>query len=342
MASGDDCLAACRKVHQMEYTTLGRTGLRVSVAGLGCGGFSRLGLGAGKSEADAIAIIRGALDLGVNLFDTAAAYDTEPALGRALRGVPREGVVVCTKAPFSVSDPNATPERAVASLDRSLKDLRTDYIDVYQLHGVAPRAYDHAFQVIAPALLREKEKGKFRHLGITETAPGDPDHEAVRRACRDGVWDVAMVAFHMLHQNARERVFPLTRQYGVGTLLMFAVRNIFSQPGRLAATLRELAADGLVPHRLADDPDPLGFLVHAGDRGSGASSLIDAAYRFVRHEPGVDVVLFGTGDMAHLRTNIASLLKPPLPEPDRGRLAELFGHLVGVGLDAPHLTPRRR
>ena len=61
----------------MEYTTLGRTGLKVSVAGLGCGGFSRLGLGTGKSEADAIGIIRAALDLGVNLFDTAAAYGTE-------------------------------------------------------------------------------------------------------------------------------------------------------------------------------------------------------------------------------------------------------------------------
>ena len=74
----------------------------------------------------------------------------------------------------------------------------------------------------------------------------------------------------------------------------------------------------------------------------GASSIIDAAYRFVRHEPGVDVVLFGTGDVGHLRTNIDSLLKPPLPEADRERLAELFGHLVGVGLDAPHLTPLSR
>ena len=57
----------------MEYTTLGRTGLKVSVAGLGCGGFSRLGLGTGGSEDDAIAIVHQAIELGVNLFDTAAA-----------------------------------------------------------------------------------------------------------------------------------------------------------------------------------------------------------------------------------------------------------------------------
>ena len=58
----------------MDYTTLGRTGLRVSVAGLGCGGFSRLGLGTGKSPANAEAIVHQALAVGVNLFDTAAAY----------------------------------------------------------------------------------------------------------------------------------------------------------------------------------------------------------------------------------------------------------------------------
>jgi aryl-alcohol dehydrogenase-like predicted oxidoreductase len=326
----------------MQYTTLGRTGLKVSVAGLGTGGFSRLGLGTGGSEEGAIGIIRAALDLGVNLFDTAAAYGTEPVLGKGLRAVPREEVVICTKAPFGVSNPNATPESAVKSLDRSLQELGTDYIDVYQLHGVAPRGYDHALEVIAPALLREKEKGKFRHLGITETAPGDPEHDMVRRACGDGVWDVAMIAFHMMHQNARERVFPLTREHRVGTLLMFAVRNIFSQAGRLAATMRDLAAAGMVPQALADSADPLGFLLHGDGDGGGASSVIDAAYRFVRHEPGVDVVLFGTGDEAHLRSNIASLLKPPLPDADRARLEELFGHLVGVGLDAPHLTPLRQ
>src|SRR6266699_1649976 len=241
----------------MEYTTLGRTGLRVSVAGLGCGGFSQLGLGTGKSEADAIAIIHAAVDLGVNLFDTAAAYGTEPVLGRALRDVPREQVVICTKAPFGVSNPDSRPERAVTSLDRSLKQLGTDYIDVYQLHGIAPGAYDHALTVLAPALLREKEKGKFRHLGITETAPGDPEHQMAQRACRDGVWEVLMLAFHMMHQNAREAVFPLTRQYGVGTLLMFAVRNIFSRPERLAAAIGELVAAGQLPAELARNPDPL-------------------------------------------------------------------------------------
>ena len=135
-----------------------------------------------------------------------------------------------------------------------------------------------------------------------------------------------------MHQAARERVFPLTRQTGVGTLMMFAVRSIFARPAQLAGTMKELAAKRLVPAELAASDDPLGFLVHPG----GASSVTDAAYRYVRHEPGVDVVLFGTGDPDHLRTNIASILAPPLPEADRARLATLFGHLRGIGLDLPN------
>src|SRR5262249_41995749 len=158
-----------------------------------------------------------------------------------------------------------------------------------------------------PALLKEKAKGKFRHLGITETAPHDPEHKMLQRAVPEGVRDVAMVGFHMMHQNARQVVFPLTLERGVGTLLMFAVRNIFSRPGQVAATMRELVAAGEVPQWLAEPEAPLGFLINEG----GAGSFIDAAYRFVRHDPGVDVVLFGTSDPEHLRPNIASLLAPP-------------------------------
>jgi aryl-alcohol dehydrogenase-like predicted oxidoreductase len=133
----------------------------------------------------------------------------------------------------------------------------------------------------------------------------------------------------MMHQGAGVNVFPITREKGIGTLLMFAVRNIFADPPRIAREMHEMAAQGLVEKWLGESDDPLGFLVHAG----GATSVIEAAYRFARHEPGVDVVLFGTGDVAHLRSNIASLLKPPLPEADRAKLTALFGHLKGIGLD---------
>jgi aryl-alcohol dehydrogenase-like predicted oxidoreductase len=316
----------------MEYVTLGRTGLRVSVAGLGCGGSSRLGLGRGKTEADAIALMRQALDLGVNLLDTAASYGTESVIGKAIKGVPRDSVMVASKANVYRGDELFPASRVVESLDNSLRQLDTDCIDIFQLHVVSPAVYEHALNEIAPALLREKDKGKFRHLGITETSPNDHEQKMLQRAVHDGIWEVMMLGFNLMHHNARSKVFPHTIANQIGTLLMFTVRHIFSQPGRLEAKMRELAAAGQVPEWLAKSNNPLGFLIHSG----GASSLTDAAYRFVRHEPGVHVVLFGTSDLDHLRVNIDSLLKPPLPEGDRQKLADLFGHLLGVGLELPH------
>jgi aryl-alcohol dehydrogenase-like predicted oxidoreductase len=313
----------------MQYTTLGKTGLRVSVAGLGTGGFSRMGLKSGMSEDEAARLVLDAVDLGINFIDTAPPYGTEGVVGKALKSIPRESVVVATKSTVHRNDEWWTPERVVKGLDNSLRLLGTDYIDVFNLHAVEAYEYDHALNTLAPALVKQKEKGKIRHIGLTENPIVDFTNAALKRALADPVWEVYMVGFHMMHQGARANIFPTTRQKGIGTLIMFAVRSIFADPPRVAREMSELAEKGLVEKWLGETDDPLGFLVHAG----GAASMIDAAYRFVRHEPGVDVVLFGTGDAAHLRTNVESLLKPPLPEADRKKLAALFGHLKGVGLD---------
>jgi L-galactose dehydrogenase len=207
----------------MDYTILGRTGLRVSVAGLGTGGFSRVGIG--QSEAHAVGIIRRALDLGVNLIDTAAVYGTESVVGQALKGVPRASVVVCTKASKPPGDATFSVAKILESLDGSLTRLGLDHVDVFQLHAVPPAAYDFVRNEIAPALLREKAKGKFRFLGITETSPNDHEQMMLRRAAADTPWDTAMFAFNLMDQVARQAVFPLTLKHKVGTLMMFAVRS---------------------------------------------------------------------------------------------------------------------
>jgi len=309
----------------MDYTTLGKTGLKVSVAGLGCGGNSRIGLGTGLSEAQSVALVREALDLGVNFLDTANAYETEGIVGKAIKGRPRDSVVISTKSHAS------SASTVLANLDNSLRQLDTDYVDIFHLHGLGPAAYDGAMADIVPALLREKRKGKLRHLAVSETGPRDPEHIMLTRAVEEGMWEVFMLGFSMTHQNARRRLLPRTREKGIGTLCMFAVRNIFSKPGVLKRTFAELAAEGKVPAALAAEENPLGFLVHE----RGAESVVDAAYRFARHQPGIDVVLFGTGNPAHLRSNIASILRPPLPAADVAKIHDLFGDLVGVGLDLP-------
>jgi aryl-alcohol dehydrogenase-like predicted oxidoreductase len=318
----------------MQYTTLGRTGLRVSVAGLGTGGFSRMGLKSGKTEDEAARLVCEAVELGVNFIDTAPPYGTEGVVGRALKSIPRDKVVVATKSTVHRNNEWWSPERVVASLDNSLRLMGTDYVDVFNLHAVDPFMYEYARDTLAPALVKQQAKGKIRHIGLTENPILDHSNETLKRAVNDAVWEVFMVGFHMMHQGARTNVFPATRQNGIGTLLMFAVRSIFADPPRVAREMKALAAKGLVEPWLGASDDPLGFLVHE----AGAANMIEAAYRFARHEPGVDVVLFGTGDAAHLRSNVASLLKPPLPEADRAKLVALFGHLAGIGLDG-HQAP---
>jgi aryl-alcohol dehydrogenase-like predicted oxidoreductase len=308
----------------MESTTLGQTGLKVSVAGMGSGGPSRLGRKKGVPIDHGIDLIHRAIDLGINFFDTAHNYGTEGVVGAAVKSVLRDSVVLSTK--YHVEDVSA--DEIVEALDNALRTMGVDYLDIFHLHGVVPGEYDHARDVLVPALLRERERGKFRFLGITEGTASDLEHAMLTRALKDDVWDVIMVSFNMMHQGAMDHVLPEARKRGVGTLVMAPARCQVGTPDRLAQTLREMAAEGQLPAAVGETDDPLGFLLQEG----GAENLLDAAYRFARHASGADVVLFGTGDPAHLEANVASLLAPPLSEAGFARLREQFGKLKGVGL----------
>jgi aryl-alcohol dehydrogenase-like predicted oxidoreductase len=312
----------------MEYRPLGKTGLTVSVAGLGCGGNSRLGLGRGASVDDCVAVVRTAVDLGVNFLDTAEAYGTEEIVGAAARNYDRDKLVISTKAIFRTGD---TAETVTRRVEAALKRLGLDHVDVFHFHAVAPAAYQHHREVLAPALVKLKEQGKVRHVGITETSPNDPDQKMLTQAIREAPWEVTMLAYSLMNQGARRAIFPETRRRGIGTLLMFVVRNMFSQPGYRRDVFAKLVEQGELDAKILSEGDPLGFLLADG----GAESITDAAYRYARHEQGVDVVLFGTGNKAHVKDNVASILRQPLAPPIVERLHASFGHLTGVGLDRP-------
>ncbi|MFG0329664.1 MAG: aldo/keto reductase [Phycisphaerales bacterium] len=306
----------------MRQTTLGRTGLRVSALGLGGGGPSRLGTRTGVKTNDSIALVRRAIDLGVTFFDTAETYGTEEIIGRAVReSGERDDLVIATKK--SAYDRENRPISAgemIEGLDASLRRLRVDTIDLYQVHGVTVEEYDHVIGEIVPALLRARDAGKFRHLGVSEAFIPEPTHAMLReRAFADDCWEVVMVGFNLLNQTARETIFPTTIGRGIGTLIMFAVRKALSQPARLAETLEELAERGEFDRARYGDR-PLDFLLEDGV----AESITDAAYRFCRDEPGVEVTLTGTGSVAHLEANVASMNRPPLPETARERLRTMF------------------
>jgi len=144
------------------------------------------------------------------------------------------------------------------------------------------------------------------------------------RAVRDDDWDVVMVGFTMLNQSARERVLAETQRRGIGVLCMFAVRDALSRPDKLRETIGELVRQGQIEANTLDPHNPLDFVEQVAD------SLPDAAYRFCRAEPGIHVVLSGTGKRAHLEQNVASILRPPLPDRVRARLIDLFGQIDTV------------
>jgi len=307
----------------MDYTILGRTGLNVSVMGVGCGGPSRAGKNTDRTEAESIALIRHAVDAGVNIIDTAEAYGTEELLGKAIKGLDRDSIVLATKKSTSG---NITSEDVERSLEQSLKYLGTDYIDIYNLHSVILEDYDHLVSEIVPTLQKCREQGKIRFIGISQRFMSDPQHNMFQRALQDDIWDVMIVGFNIINQSARDRVLAKAIEKNIGIMAMFVVRLALSRKERLVEVMQELMEKGQIDPADIDMDNPLDFLVYQG----GAVSTVDAAYRFCRYEPGIHVTLSGTGNIEHLKSNIESFSRPPLPQEDVVRLKNIFRRVDSV------------
>ena len=314
----------------MEYIKLGKTGLKVSVACLGCGGSSTIGKSTGKTENQSINLIKTALDLGVNFFDTANVYGTEKILGKAIKNVSRDQIVISTKHQISTKDKKFSSIDIISGIENSLKELKTDYIDIFHLHGVAPKDFDHAISLM-PELMREKEKGKFRFLGITESSPIDHNQITISKALNTNYFDVMMLAFSIMNQNAKKEILPKTMSKNIGTMSMFVVRSLFSVKGRLKKEIDRLVKNKQLPEWFLDEKEPLEYFL----KDSGANNIIDACYRYVRHQKGIDTVLFGTGDIDHLKKNIRSIVNSKLSDECINKFNQYFSHLKGVGLDFP-------
>jgi len=308
----------------MEYRRFGRTGLSVSVMGLGSGGPSQLGQGSGVAEADAHRVVRRALDLGINLIDTAADYrESEAILGRAVEGVKRDSYVLCTK--FTPVDKRGSgglkEEGALAeSLERSLKRLQTDHVDVLQLHGVAPKDYVTARDRFVPVAKKLQEQGKFRFLGISETFSEDDHHETLTAALVDDLWATFMVGYNLLTPMPEEHVLPEAKRKDVGVLVMCAVRRAIARPEKLSELMRELKGKGELAADAVPDEGPLDWLVH-----DDVPSVTAAAYRYAAGHEGVSCVLTGTANEHHLVDNVRDISGPPMAPADREKIVRLFG-----------------
>jgi aryl-alcohol dehydrogenase-like predicted oxidoreductase/ectoine hydroxylase-related dioxygenase (phytanoyl-CoA dioxygenase family) len=294
----------------LEQRVLGRTGLRVSRVGLGSGGPSRLGRTHGGEHGRALAVVREAHARGVNFFDSSELYDTEALLAEALRELPRDQWIVSTKAEPTRDGALIDAAALEAKLDASLRRLGTDHVDLYLLHGLLPEHYDVACEMLVPALLRLRERGKLLHFGVSEAYGRDPHHRMLSRAALDPWWEVLFVGYNALDPTARRLVLPRAAELGTACVGMFAVSNRLHSPEAARETAAAARARGALRPDVLDAEDPLAPL--CGGEG-GAADRIEAAYRFALSEPGLHSVLIGTGDVEHLRSNLTACARGPLP-----------------------------
>jgi aryl-alcohol dehydrogenase-like predicted oxidoreductase len=306
----------------MEYRTLGRTDLKVSLLGYGTGGSRKFGAGNGTSAADRQAFIRKALDLGVNFFDTAGGYgESETYLGETLAGVPRDSYVLETKwdgGAFLKSGGIGLTE----SVERSLVRMRTDHVDVFLFHMIDVPVYEIHRHRFYPEAAKLKEQGKIRHIGFTQTIKREPRFEGVMKALEGDpeLWDVVMLKYGIMNQWAAKAVLPLARKHDIGIVNMAVVRTTLTNPVAMRQRLDEWRADGTIsPDALTGD-SPFDWLVN-GD----VASVAEAAYRFGADENPMSTVLTGTSNIAHLEANVAALDRGPLAGVDVAKLVELLG-----------------
>jgi len=190
----------------MRYLELGKTGMKVSEVGFGGIPIIRLDTDA------AVRVVRRAYDKGITFYDTANAYrDSENKIGLALQGK-RDKVFLASKT--LRRDAVAATEQ----LENSLRMLRTDYIDLYQLHQVA---HEHEWQALtAPGgamevVVKAKEAGKVHHIGVTSHSL-----EMAVKLVKTGLFSTIQFPFNFLEPDASEELFPLAQKLGLGILVM--------------------------------------------------------------------------------------------------------------------------
>lgn len=315
----------------MTYRTLGRTGLKVSIMGMGSGGASDpLGQKSGWPEKEAHALLHRAYELGVNFFDTAPAYmDSELILGRALKNLPREKIVLSTKIALATGMHGETmkimrADEIEAAVDTSLRRLQTSYVDLLLIGVSGPEHHDIVVNEHLPVLLRLQQAGKVRFLGSTEMSRSDGAHTWLQAILPRGVLDVAMVAHNMINQSAQLSVFPLCRRMNLGVINVFTVRLVFSVPGRLHEVVRDLKQRGVIASDAVADDEPLAWLLQDGD----VETIIEAAYRYAAYTEGVTTVMNGANDITLLEQNVRSVQKGPLRPETVERLQAIFGHVA--------------
>lgn len=291
----------------MDYKTLGHSGLKVSVAGLGCNNF-----GAKCDQAETSAIVHKALDLGLTFFDTANMYSagqSEKLLGVALDGH-RKDIVIATKFRMSMGDgpydQGASRRHIMIAVEDSLKRLGTDYIDLYQIHFPDDET---PIEETLDALNDLAHAGKVRYIGCSNFA-GWQLVEANRIAKERGWTEFISAQNHysLLERTIEQELVPAAKAYGVGILPYFPLacgmltgKYKRSQPmpndSRLA--LREGLSEMFATQENFDITEKLETF--AKDKGK---TLLDVAIGWLANQDYIPSVIAGATSPQQIASNI--------------------------------------
>ncbi len=272
----------------MEYTTLGKTGLKVSRLGFGC---MRLPMNGGVIDRDlAIPMLRRAFDLGITYFDTAVMYcggDSQRALGEAMEDI-RDKVVLSTK---NHHYDKADKAGWWKNLEDSLKFLRTDCIDVYNFHGMNFETYEGCVggeDGLFKEVMKAKEQGMVRH--VCHSFHGSL--ESLKNVIDLGLFESVTLQYNLLDQSLEEGI-AYAHEHNVGVTVMGPVGG-----GRLGYPSEK-----------------------AAELVGEVKSTPELALRFVLSNPGVCVALSGMSTMQQLEENVATVSQTgDLSEEDHRRI----------------------
>jgi len=200
----------------MQHHTLGQQGLKVSSLGLGCMAMS-FAYGPAADEAECLRIFRRALELGINFWDTAEDYGpyiNEELIGRALKEVKRDDVIIATKFGFKYSPTNnntgldSNPEHIKKSIEGSLKRLGTDHIDLYYQHRLDPNTPIEDTMTVLADLVKQ---GKVKYIGLSEVSP-----TTIRKAHAIHPLSAIQSEYSLWVRDVADKILPTLRELGIG------------------------------------------------------------------------------------------------------------------------------
>ena len=277
----------------IEKRRLGHTGIAVSALGFGASelGQKRMAL---KTAAY---ILGSALDAGLNVIDTAACYgNSEELIGRAV-GHRRKDFYILTKCGHAsgLRFDDWTPALIEPSIDRSLERLRTDYLDLVQLHSCDEQQLRQG--ELTAALQRARDKGKLRYIGYSG------DGKAALYAAKCGAFDTIQISLSIADQEAIETVLPLARERDIGVIAKRPIANA----AWLAGSWWSL---GLYSRSYRMRLRKLNYEFLSGD----AKEAIATALRFTLSVPDVHTAIVGTTKPSRWQQNAALLAEGPLSQ----------------------------